>query len=374
MSESTEKLFDFQKLAYSVCIILFTGFVLGYLIPSLISYNTLGYTEQHLLGRIQNTKIDSSTQSVFVTRDAQVRAIDSIIRRLKNVSDTVPVGTKLTRIKDYQLLREKVNEEPNIRLIGFADSRISLVWPILLSAILIVCFVLLPFSIKIDWFKFFVLFFIVFAIMFIPNQIRNSKLGSDGRVIFSVFNGDINPLMFYYQLFLYLIILAVLVFIWLKCEYAAKQAAQYVFDENTFDGIVSDLANVKAEYHLWQAFSLAIFTLFGSLLYHFYHIVFIEGDYRYLFQAIFFNFLYLLTAVIGSLSLYIKLAKWDTFKQHILYDEAMKTKLEANKINVDELRKFIPPYEIASSVNKAVSIGLSSISFFLPLLKVLLQR
>ncbi len=365
---------NFQKLTYSICTILLIGFVLGYLIPGIISYKSCGYTAHQLLDSVKKTHIDHDIQNVFLKRDAKIKAIDSIIDCLKNVRDTLPVSTKLVRIKAYETLRGKVLSEPNVQLTGFADSRISLVWPILLSAMLIVCVVILPFRIKIDWLKFAVLFVSVATIMFIPNYIRNSPMGNEGRVIFSVFNSDVNLLMYRYQLLLYLITIAVLVFIWLKCEYSAKQAADYVFVEYSFEGITSDLANLKAEYYRWQAFSLSIFVLFGSLLYHFYHIVFIEGDARYLFQAIFFNFLYLFTAILGSLSLYIKLKNWDIFKQRILYDELTKATLEKNNINVDELRKFIPPYEIASSVNKAVSILLSSVSFFLPLLKVLLQR
>lgn len=376
MSHTTITRINYAKLAVRVCVVLLTGIMFGYIIPGVLSYKTHGYTRKHLLEamRHNDTMADPVNRNIFLQRDSIATAIGKKIAYLKKSYDSVPVNSILSQIKDYETLRHKVLTEPNTRLTAFADDRISIMWPVLLCSLLIICFIILPFKAPLEWKKFLTLFVIVAAIMFVPNQIRNSEYGDDGRVIFSVFNIDINQWMYYYQMFLYLGTITILTIIWLKSEFLTRQSVNYEFDDYTFEGITEDLDNLKSEYYRWQIFSIALFAVFGSLLYHFYHIVFIEGDWRYLFQAIIFNFLYLLTWIIGSLPLYIRFKKWDKFKQRILYDKNTEKILAENNIDVGELRKFIPPYEIASSVNQTVSILLSAVSFFLPLLKILTQR
>src|SRR5690606_30988092 len=96
------------------------------------------------------------------------------------------------------------------------------------------------FRLKINSSKFVGIFIIVAAIVFAPTLMRNSAYGEDGRVIFSVFNIDINPVMYWYQMVLYAVIIATLVIIWLKSESLTNRAVLYEFDEYTFDGIAAD--------------------------------------------------------------------------------------------------------------------------------------
>ena len=69
----------------------------------------------------------------------------------------------------------------------------------------------------------------------------------------------------------------------------------------------------------------------------------------------------------------MNLEKWRSFKDKLLFDVDTEKKMEKNGINVAELRKILPDYEMTSSLNHTVTVILSIFSILIPLIQPILK-
>jgi len=375
---------EINKAVKGIGIILFLGFTIGYIIPFSLSLRSKGMDKKEVFNIIEtNLNAAGSFKSKDLTSEDSLNilryhcanmhndAIDSEIALLGQKSASA-ANFKETVIK---LNHEKMDNEkiPGIKVFGFLDSRTSFVMPISFTALLILCSIILPVKPKINRLQFSLIFALV-AIMYItPQIIRASLLGTDDRVIYSVYNRDVNPAMFFYNLGLNITIIFILVLVWYKCASYANENKREYNSDFTLYSVIDTLTNIKKSYITWQFFSVALFAVFGTQLYNFYSNVFADGDKRYLFQAIFLNFIYLHTWIIGTIPLYYEFGKWRSFKDKLLFDVDTEKKMEKNGINVAELRKILPDYEMTSSLNHTVTVILSIFSILIPLIQPILK-
>ena len=172
-------------------------------------------------------------------------------------------------------------------------------------------------------------------------------------------------------MFLYVMMFIFISYIWTNSSYKDENRPDNC--KYTFEDVFDRLNDVKEYYIKWQFFSLILFFVFGPFLLNFYHHVVVDGDRRYLFQAIFFNILYFFTWIIGTVPLYNEHKEWKILKSSILFDKETGNKLERNGVKIEELKKEIPNYEIASSLNHIVTMILTALSFVFPFLKAFIS-
>ena len=374
---------EFDSSIRNIGFILFGGFVLGYLLPLCIcSYKNGGVTNLEVLQILQskNHVEEYPLDTMKINRYSfTFKCNDSLDKEINAIENTITnaVGSRIDLSKYKETIcrldsaKIDIEDFENIKVFGFMETKATLMWPILLSALMIIYFVILPIKTNINWARFFLIFIAVGTVYISPSLLRAFyPKWQNGRIIYSVYNYDVNPAMYAYDLLLNMFAIAMIVLTWLKCDMYVKKNAADHFSDFSLNGIMHTLNAMKRNYNTWQFFSVALFAVFGFLLYILYSYV-IDGDKRYLFQAIFFNFVYFFTWIIGSIPLYFDFETWRSFKDKVMFDTATQEKMKANSINVEELRKIIPEYEIASSLNHVITILLSGASFFLPLFKAL---
>lgn len=373
MIQLTEKKnpFGFNKSLKGIGTIMFVGFFLGYMIPLAISSFLGGVTNDQVISIMKsnpyNAKQGEDTLMLkeYFTAYAHNAVIDNQIYKINNSYPNLPSNYKDT-IKKLNEAKIRISKVSRIRVTGFLDSKTSIMWPISLTALMIIYFVILPTKSKVNWAQFTVVFLLVGFLYISPTILRT--FWKYGRVIYSVYNLEINPTMYFYNLFLDLASIFLLVLIWLKCDDYINNNQKECFSDFTLNGIIDSLNRIKLNYNICQFFTLLLFAVFGFHLYILYGNVFTDGDKRYLFQAIFYNFIYLFTWIIGTTPLYFEFTKWRSFKDKVMFDLATETEMKANGVNVQELRQIIPEYEIASSFNHTITIIFSTLSLIFPLL------
>ncbi len=363
--------------------IVFCGFVIGYLVPLIIC--NIPALSGGGANRLQVLRILTSKEYQEKNKN-DIRSLQKINMLASAIRYNAAVNRKIDSVertgldpfvykKTYlnQLDSSKIDvKKINIKIQGFMESKNSLMWPVSLTALWIIYFILLPVKPKRNHTHFLMTFLLV-GIVYISFPVLRAFLTTwqYGRIIYSVYSYDINPVMYFYNLLLDLIVIAFIVLIWQKCDCMIKKNAKEHFSEFTLEGIINTLDTIKRNYNIWQFFSIGLFAVFGLLLYNLYSYAFMDGDKRFLFQGVFYNFIYLFTWLVGTIPLYLEFETWRSFKDKVMFDKFTNDIMEKNGVDTENLRKIIPEYEVASSLNHAVTIILSGLSFFLPLFKAL---
>ncbi len=347
----------FKKMKLSVLIVLFS-FALFYAVPMTIGILTKSMTKEDVAKRMKS--VDQVKYSKCMKEVAQ---IDSSISILEGTL-LVPGEWKDVVLKIEYLAKKRKKIIQQFKIGGLNNNKIAIIYPISISLLSLTYFVFLPKKNVFGLLDHLKVIVPVFIFIYGFTWYRTLEVGQYGRTIFSPFNLDINPYLYYSQFFCILSFITLIIMIWLKSISDLRSITSLRIESIDTEEVIQYIKEMKQNYYLWQFLSVVLFGVFGFYSLHFWQAVFKYFDFRYFYQSIVFNMLWIISWVIVSLPLIKRMEKWQEFKNRVLLEDSSQK-------NISQLQKYFENNSIISNYNQAISTALMVLSFLIPLIKAI---
>jgi hypothetical protein len=253
----------------------------------------------------------------FETRKNEyLHAISDIDRRILESAGKTDLADVRTLILLQQHLKEHAAAlKPPLNVAGYYLDDIMPLWPGFYGCMGLIAFVLNPVPLQQRLFSkhFWALLLLVLLFYRWPTWARNTPIGREGRMTYSFANIDVSLSGFLTQEIMALCVSILIVIVWIQWRYYWTSCHQI----NCQDGDpISDtldhsrICRLQDLFLQWQIVSVVLFGAFAYYTYFFWKRVAIEGDARFLAQAVSIHLLWIATWSIISMPLMDTLGEW----------------------------------------------------------------
>jgi len=350
-------------------IIFLLAFVVGILLPGLAAWRSGVLYDQDVEAKLQTIpelqgparRLQDYRNQIGAIETATARVDSFLLQSPQNLDEPAKVTAAL-QLRAF-LQNEPKSRRPPITASGFYLSNTMLLWPAMYTCLGWLVFLLSP-SIpagqrpgvrkKTLW--------LILGILILyrwPVWARNFVFHEQGRVYYGSANVDVDPLGFFVQEGLGLVVAVLLAMLWLRwsigfnvrrAELSIERADPI---EAAFDS--QNAERLSGTFLHWQVCSVILALGFIWYTYFFWDIVIRVGDQRYVINAIVIHLLWLVSLVFISLPLIITWHAWNSVKSKavaalIIHQHEKKYDVELTLAALRELQPIGYWNAIASSV------------------------
>jgi hypothetical protein len=281
---------------------------------------TSSYLSETLYEKDVRTKLPPDADRDLAVFEQVTRSYAEAIRTIETRIFDATTKNDKDDVRTLILLHQHLKEQetalkPPYRIVGYYLDDIMPLWPGFYSCMGIIAFVLNPQAVNRNLFskQFWTLLLLVTLFYRWPTWARNTPLGRVGRTNYTFANIDVSAAGFLTQEVMALMVSTLIVIVWIQwrcywhsCHELRSRHGDPITD--TFDhGRISRLQDLFLQ---WQIVSVVLVGAFAYYTYFFWNRVAVDGDVRFLAQAVSIHLLWIATWSIVSMPLMDSLREW----------------------------------------------------------------